>query len=173
MRRTSVLVPVLALVLVGSVGGGRFAAAAWQGTPPAAPIVGVTAGLLGAGQPKAAPGHELALRRLVFEPGGGIADHHHPGALVVYVESGALTYAVVEGAVEVRRAEVGGTPGPTDQLGPGDETVLTAGASLFEQGVTHSARNDGEEPAVVWVSSVIENGQSFSVFHADTATPAS
>lgn len=164
MRRTLILVPVLGLMLVGSVVGGRFAANARQGTPAAAPIVGVSAALLGTGQPDAAPGHDLGLYRIVFEPGGSIADHHHPGALVVYVESGALTYAVTDGTVDVRRAAQGGTPTPADQLNAGDETVLTAGDSLFEQGVSHNARNDGDEPAVVWVSSVIEGGESFTVF---------
>ena len=172
MRRVSVLVSILALILVGSVAGGRFAGAR-QGTPAAQPIVGVTVGLLGAGQPEAAPGHDLALRRVVFEPGGSIANHEHPGALVLYVESGALTYAVVEGTVEVQRAGQDGTPGPTEQLGPGDETVLDPGTSLFEQSVVHSARNDGDEPAVVWVSSVIETGQPFTLFHEGMATPSS
>ena len=173
MRRASVLVPILVLIVVGSVAGGRIAAGARQATPATQPIVGVTVSLLGTGQPEAAPGHDLALRRFVFEPGGSVADHHHPGALVLYVESGALTYAVVEGAVEVRRAAQGGTPGPTDRLGPGDETVLDAGDSLFEQGVVHSARNDGDEPAVVWVSSVAEGGQPFTVFHEEMGTPTS
>ncbi len=174
MSRATVPVPVLAiiLVLVGSVAGLGSIARAGQGSPPATPIVGVTASLLGAGPPEAAPGHELALRRLVFEPGGSIADHHHPGALVLSIESGALTYAVVEGEVEVRRAPRDGTPGPTDRLGPGDETVLHPGDALFEQGVSHSARNDGDEPTVVWVSSVMEGGQPFTVFHGGTGTPA-
>ncbi len=173
MRVGAILVAILVLIVVGSIAVGRFTVSAQQGTPAAAPIVGVTASLLGAGQPDAAPGHELALRRLVFEPGGSVANHEHPGALVLYIESGALTYAVVEGAVEVQRAAQGGTPGPTEQLGSGDETVLNAGDSLFEQSVVHSARNDGDEPVVVWVSSVIEGGQSFTVFHEDTGTPTS
>jgi len=113
----------------------------------------------------------LALRRLVFEPGDSIANHHHPGAHVVCVESGALTYGVVEGVVEVRRAARDGTPGSIDRLGPDDETVLNEGDALFE-GVVHSARNDGEELAVVWVASVVEVGQPFSVFHGDRGTPA-
>ncbi len=171
MRRASIFIPILVFVLVGSGASGRFVAGARQGTPAAGPIVGVTVSLLGAGQPDAAPGHELASRRLVFEPGGSVANHHHPGALVLHVESGALTYAVVEGAVEVRRAGRDGTPGPTDRLGPGDETVLNAGDSLFEQSVIHSARNDGDEPTVVLVSSVIESGQPFTLFHEETGTP--
>jgi len=158
------LVPILVLIVVGSMAGGRFGAGAQQGTPAAGNVVGVTIGLLGAGQPAAAPGHALELRRVVFEPGGSIADHVHPGALVLFVESGALTYAVAEGEVEIQRAAQPGTPGPTERLGAGDETVLNAGDSLFEQSVAHSARNDGDEPAVVLVSSVAETGEPFTVF---------
>ncbi len=165
--------PSLVLIVAGSIASGRFAAGAQQGTPAAAPIVGVTASLLGAGQPDPAPRHELALRQLVFEPGGSVANHEHPGALVLYVETGALTYAVVEGAVEVQRAAEGGTPGPSNQFGSGNETVVNAGDSLFEQSIVQSARNDGDEPAVVWVSSVIESGQSFTVFQEDAGTPES
>jgi len=170
MRRSFVLVSVLALLLSGSVAGGRLAAVAQEGTPAAEPIVGVTAGLLGAGQPDAAPGHELAMRRLVFEPGGSIADHHHPGALVLYVETGALTYAVVEGVAEVQRPGQDGNPGPTEQLRPGEETVLDAGSSLFEQDVVHSARNAGDEPLVLLLANLHTEGEPLLTMMA-TPTP--
>jgi quercetin dioxygenase-like cupin family protein len=164
MRRTSVIVSTLLLLAVGVLGSGWLPTRAQQGTPAAANVVDVAIGLLGTGQPEAAPGHALELRRVVFEPGGSIANHVHPGALVLYIESGALTYAVVEGSVAIQRAAEDGTPGPTEELGPGDETVLNPGDALFEQAVVHSARNDGDEPTTVLVSSVAEAGEPFTVF---------
>jgi quercetin dioxygenase-like cupin family protein len=73
----------------------------------------------------------------------------HPGALVLHVESGELTYTVIEGTVQVQRAATAGTPGPTEEVGPGQETVLRAGDWLFEQGVVHSSRNATSGPTVV------------------------
>ena len=171
MRRRAVLllVPVLAATLLVA----PVVMEAQQATPTAGGTVGVTLELLGSGEPEAAAGNTLSLRRVTFEPGGSLALHSHPGAIVLYVESGALTYSLVEGEAQVQRAAVAGTPGPTETLGPGDETVLNPGDWLFEQAVVHSARNDGGSPTVVLLSALIESGQPFTVFHEEgMATPS-
>ena len=90
---------------------------------------------------------------------------------MVHVESGELTYTVIEGTVQVQRAATAGTPGPTEAVGPGQETVLRAGDWLFEQGVVHSVRNDGSEPTVVLVMALTAADQPFTVFH-EMGTPA-
>ncbi|HEV2122495.1 MAG TPA: hypothetical protein VGW38_06945, partial [Chloroflexota bacterium] len=47
-----------------------------QDASPAAPV-GVTANLMGSGQPTTAPGLELSLRRITIAPGGGVPPHSH------------------------------------------------------------------------------------------------
>ena len=136
--------------------------------PSPQPIAGVSGGAIGEGNPSVAADHTLSLRRAVFEPNGYVSMHHHPGALILYVESGELSYKIEEGEVEVVRAgTVGeGTPPPTESYGPGDTLVLGAGDWLFEEGVIHDARNTGSEPAVVWLSALVESGVDFTQFHS-------
>ena len=97
--------------------------------------------------------------------------HMHSGALVVYVESEELPSTVIEGTVQIQRAATAGTPGPAEQLGPGQETVLRAGDWLFEQGVVHSARNATTGETVVLVASLTAGDMPFTVFH-EMGTPA-
>ncbi len=172
MRRVPILLSVVAVVLLGALAVGRSLATRAQEATPAISAVGVKTDVLGSGQPDAAPGQALAGRRNTFEPGGSIPAHMHPGALVLHVESGELTYTVIEGTVQVHRAATAGTPGPTEEVGPGQEAVLRAGDWLFEQGVVHSVRNDGSEPTVVLVMALTAADQPFTVFH-EMATPAS
>ncbi len=71
------------------------------------------------------------------------------------------------------RAATNGTPGPTEQLEPGVEVIINPGDALFEQAVVHSARNASDGETIVWLASLIEAGQPFTVFHeAMAATPA-
>ena len=120
MQRGMFAVPTLVLGLaVLIVSAGDAAGGARQATPAAIGSVGVGGGPVGSGEPAAAPGHVLSLRRGIFEPGGVVPFHHHPGALVLWVESGELTYVVAEGEAQVTRATVDGTPGPTEAVGPG------------------------------------------------------
>ena len=171
MRRVPILLSVVAVVLFGVLAVGRSLSMRAQDATPAAAAVGVKTDVLGSGQPDAAPGQALSGRRNTFEPGGSIPAHMHPGALVLHVESGELTYTVIEGTVRVQRAATAGTPGPTEEVGPGQETVLRAGDWLFEQGVVHSVRNDGSDPTVVLNMALTAADQPFTVFHA-MGTPA-
>jgi quercetin dioxygenase-like cupin family protein len=159
------------LAFVGAFAGPRALGGVAQDATPTISAVGVKTDALGSGQPDAAPGQALAGRRNTYEPGGFSPAHHHPGALVVHVESGELTYTVIEGTVQVHRAATAGTPGPTEEMGPGQETVLRAGDWLFEQGVVHSVRNDGSAPTVVLTMALTAADQPFTVFH-EMGTPA-
>lgn len=171
MVRTASPLTVLLILVVG-LALVPAAIAAGQATSAAAPqTAGVGGGPLGSGVPDAAPDHVLWLRRGTFEPGGFVGLHHHPGALVLAVESGSLVYTVYEGEAVVTRAGTAATPGPTERLGPGTEAVLTAGDAVFEQGVVHTTRNDGSEPATVLIAALARADQPFTVFR-DAATPA-
>ncbi len=79
----------LAALLLGSSTRPRHLAA--QEVTPAAPptgAIGTTVQVMGSGQPAATPGLELTLRRITHAPGGRVPAHSHPGALVIFVESG-------------------------------------------------------------------------------------
>jgi quercetin dioxygenase-like cupin family protein len=171
MRRTAILVLVFILIalagLVPALTGAR------QDTPIAGtpPTAGVGGGPLGIGHPEAAPDHVLSLRRGIFEPGAYVSLHHHPGALVLYVESGSLVYTVAEGVAIVTRAAPDGTPGPTEEVGPGTAATLRPGDTVFEQGVVHTTVNEGSEPAVVLIAALASADESFTIFH-EMGTPA-
>ena len=140
-----------------------------QATPSTACISGVTVEPLGVGQPTAADGQELKLLRVTFAPGGSIGMHTHPGALTLSIESGALTYAVVDGEADVVRASSDGTPAPPERLTSGDETILRPGDWLFEQGIVHSARNEGTEPTEVLIAGLMTAGEAFTQCHEEAA----
>lgn len=167
MKRKAV--PTTVLVMIALVGIAPALIAARQTEP----IAGVEGGAIGQGAPAAAPGHTLSLRRAVFAPDGYVSTHHHPGPLVLFVESGELTYGpIVEGQVEIVRGELyaagEGTVTPTEQLGPGNETVLRSGDWLYEEGgVVHEARNAGSEPAVVWLSALWTTDEPGTIFHEE------
>ena len=170
MRRISTLPTLVAVVLLGLLALGRLITVAQDATPPPA-SVGVTTDILGGGQPDAAPDQALGMRRNTFAPGGMVPAHLHPCALVLHVERGELTSTVIEGTVQIQRAATAGTPGPTEHLGPGQETVLRAGDWLFEQGVVHTARNATTGETVVLVAALTAADLPFTVFH-QLGTPA-
>ena len=135
---------------------------AHQATPSTACISGVTVEPLGVGQPTAADGQELKLLRVTFAPGGSIGMHTHPGALILSIESGALAYAMHDGDVEIHHPPVDGTPVPTDLLTAGSEAILETGDWLFEEGMMHTARNAGDDPAVVLIAGLMRTGEPFT-----------
>ncbi|MBA2519415.1 MAG: cupin domain-containing protein [Chloroflexia bacterium] len=163
----------LVLVILSIVATGpMLAATAQDATPVPVPAgaVDVTIEPLSSGLP-AADGYRLSLLRVTFAPGGSIGSHTHPGSLVLTVTDGALTYAIIEGEAEIVRAGDGSTPGPTELLTAGQETVLTPGDALFEQGIVHTARNAGDEPSVVLVSGLMDPDHPFTMFMEATPTP--
>ena len=145
--------------------------AARQAAPAPSCISDVTVERLGHGLPSAVDGLELTLLRVTFAPGGSIGAHIHPGSLTLSIESGALTYGMLDGHAEVQRAAVEGTPVPTEMLDAGQETILNPGDWLFEESMIHAARNDGAEPAVVLISGLMEAGQPFTQCVDWPATP--
>ena len=169
MRRRSLL-PAFAVGLLSVFVGGSLVMRAQESTPPPT-SVGITTDLLGSGQVDAAPGMTLGARRNTFAPGGMVPPHHHPGALVLQVEAGELTYSLVEGLVQIHRAARAGTPGPIEHLAPGQEAVLRAGDWLFEQSVVHSAHNATANETVVLVVSLTAGDLPFTILH-EMGTPA-
>ena len=171
MRHRALVASILVLAL-GLMVGPSFLDAR-QATPAAGGAVGVTAELLGTGQPAAAPGHDLALRRITIEPGGSLAAHTHPGALVIVVEAGAFAYTALGGSGEIHRAATGGTPGPTETVPIGTEVILNPGDWLFVEDPADAVRNGGDDPVVLLVAGLTRTGEPFTTFTEGTplATP--
>ena len=166
MRRISLVLAIVAVFGVGVLWGTR--ATAQESTPAAGPV-GVTAELLGRGETTLAPGHELSLRRVTIAPGGGIPAHTHPGALVIYVESGTWGHTALYEGGQITRAAVNGTPGPTEEMPMGEELILTAGDWLYVENPTDDIRNAGEDPVVLWIAGLTRVGEPFTSIMTDMA----
>ena len=189
MCRVSVLLPVLALVLAGSVALSRPSSpavaqdAAPPGTPTAAPnltvgqlapigvpfeaLPGVEIEFLNEGEPAAAPGQSLILYRIIFR-GGEAPMHMHPGTTAGTVESGTFVWTLLAGTVRVTRP--GAAPEAVTE--PGTELILEPGASLFyNDDVVHTAGSAGDEPASVLVTALFETGQPFLTLTDEHGTP--
>ena len=165
MTRLALFGPVVAIILAGLLVAGRpVTTVAQEGTPAADEFElpeGVTFEGLAFGVAEALPpgATGLGLSRARLEPGARIDLDPDPGAFLVYVESGALTFRV-DTPVQVTRA-VAGTPAamdpaaaPEDVAAGTDVTLEQGDAALFPPnpgGAPGEARNDGQEPAVALV----------------------
>jgi quercetin dioxygenase-like cupin family protein len=115
-----------------------------------------------------APGEEFALSRYTIAPGAILPIHTHPGVQVTTIESGTLTYHVVEnGEAVVTRAD-----GTKETFGPGSSTELTVGDSIVEpEGMVHYGENLTDEPIVLISASLFTEGAPASTI-VQVATPA-
>jgi quercetin dioxygenase-like cupin family protein len=151
-----------------------WAGTAQPATPAATPAsnpapTGVTREVLSSGEPASAPGYVLELVRYVIPVGALLPPHVHPGMQVAIIESGTLTYTVLDGAVPVTRAATGATELVTPATGT---TTIGPGDSFHEpEGVTHFGANHGDEPVVILVSSLFRSGEPSAEIVG--ATPAS
>jgi quercetin dioxygenase-like cupin family protein len=142
-RCLSAATVALALILVGSA-----STQAQEATPASA----ITITVLGVGMPTAAPGQYLELDRVTFAPGATIPTHVHPGAYLLYVESGDFGFTVLKGEAQLTRA---GESTP-QTITAGAEVVGHAGDVFYEDaGVVHSARNAGDGPLVLLTAGLL------------------
>ena len=170
MRRASVLVSLVVVVLAGLVAYGRITPGivAQEATPAAGEVV---AELLGHGLPTAAPGLDLSLYRVTLGAGGIVPPHTHPGASVVYVESGTLALTSLEGEARLLRAGTAATPEDQGELLPPDtEVMVNAGDTVFYPG-EHAdlARNGGDGSVVLLLANLHTVGEPLLTL---MATPA-
>jgi quercetin dioxygenase-like cupin family protein len=115
---------------------------------------------LGRTVPANAEGQALVLIRVIFEPGGSIGPHTHPGTLVLTVESGKFGFTLADdGEMTAMRSGEPGEPVVEEIMPPNQEVELVAGDWFVELGMAHSARAIGDEPAVVIFSGLIADGQ--------------
>lgn len=152
-------ITALALVLMLS------AATQAQDATPAPPI---TITVLGKGLP-AAPEQYLELDRVTFAPGATIPTHVHPGAYLLYVESGDFGFTMLKGEAQLTRA--GETTSQPIAAGP--EVVAHAGDVIYEDaGVVHSARNAGDMPLVLLTAGLLASNMPSLMPTNAEGTPA-
>jgi len=175
MRHVRAPAAVVVVVLFGLVAA--VSAAAQDESPAASPAgspaAAVSAVLIGGGQPVVAPGHELTLRRVTLPPGTGIPAHTHPGALVIYLESGTWGYTPLSGIVRLTRAAVdGASPSPAEDLVMETEVILNAGDVLYVEEPADDIRNAGEDDVVLLVAGLTRIGEPFTMLMEDMPTPS-
>src|SRR5918994_5755835 len=169
MRRLVLVVSVVVFVALSAFGLVSTRTVAQDATPAAGAL---TPELLGHGLPAAAPGFDLSLYRVTFGAGAVLPAHTHPGASIVYVESGTLGFTSLEGEAYLLRAGSLATPEAEGELLAHDtEVTLTAGDALFwpdEHG--DEAYNVGEEPLVLLLANLYTEGDPILTL-MDMATP--
>lgn len=153
----------------------RWAPASAQDATPTGPV-GISIQMLGSGPTTIAPGYDLTLRYTVLAPGGRLPSHTHPGALVIYVQSGSFGYTALGGTVQLTRAAIAGTPSPPEVMPIGTEVILTAGDWVFVEESEDDIRNAGDDDVVLLVAGLNPAGVPFTTFMPEMdmeATPAS
>jgi quercetin dioxygenase-like cupin family protein len=175
--------------LIGLLAAGLFLnahVAAQEATPPAdtAAITvvelapGVTAEVFSGVPSDRAPEQTLYLARFVFEPGGEIFPHSHPGTVSLGVAEGSFGWTLVAGQANVIRGAAHGATGPVEAITtPGTEVILEPGDAIhYEDDVVHTARGAGDEPAVVLGTLLLTTGEDLLMpadMNMDTGTPSS
>jgi quercetin dioxygenase-like cupin family protein len=109
--------------------------------------------------PDTAPGQTLELTRVIIPANEGIAPHNHPGPQLAIIESGTLTYTVIDGDATVTRwAGTGRSAVVT--FTSGETFELNAGDSIMEPAkMVHKAANETDEPVIIYLSSLFPEGE--------------
>lgn len=141
--------------------------------PAVASTVVASRDVLVQASPESADGQALQLVRYDIPVGVVLPMHTHPGMQIAWIESGVLTYHVVEGgSIRITRAAHDGTPEATELLGPGESTELHPGDSVSEvDGVVHYGENLGPDPVVILAATLLDPNEPASVLYTPEASP--
>lgn len=101
----------------------------------------------------------LTLVRYTVPAGAKLSPHVHPGVQMASIEAGTLTYTVISGTAQVRRAGTStdtATTGPiTIQLGPGDAVTEIGN-------MVHFGENKTNAPVVILATLLTERGHELA-----------
>lgn len=130
-------------------------------TTPAAASGEVVKEVLGRVEhPPGAPNSVLTLIRYTIPPGAKLAPHIHPGVQMARVESGELSYTVVEGTALVRRS--GGAA--DKKLAAPITYPLSPGETVTEfDGMVHFGENESDEPVVIIATLLTADDEDLAV----------
>ncbi|MCW2989854.1 MAG: Cupin 2 conserved barrel domain protein [Solirubrobacterales bacterium] len=113
--------------------------------------------------PIGAKGRTLALSRVTVPAGALLALHHHTGTQIARIDKGTLTYTVQTGSVTVHRGEVG-ADSVVRKIKAGQTGHIKAGQWIVEQpSVIHKAANKGTTTVVIYLATLLPNGDPPSV----------
>jgi quercetin dioxygenase-like cupin family protein len=143
MNRKLALFSMIAFLIGAMALASPIAGRAQSSTPAAAPAIKKET--LGQTQSAVAPDRTLLLARRTFPAGSDSGAHPAPGPVVLFVESGALVFKVIDGEAYVTHA--GSTT--ADEIASGNQATLAAGDVVtYDQGVVHDVVNESTDPAV-------------------------
>lgn len=116
-----------------------------------------------------APGETLSLTRYTIPAGAKLPVHYHPGVQLASVESGELTYHVVQGELYVTRAD-----GTKTTYESGATVVLAQGDAWEEpEGMIHYAENLTDQPVVLISTALLESDKDATILVDATPAPSS
>ncbi len=152
MTKTKAMRTTLVALMLGFM-------AATASAQDADPMAGTTVEALGSFMPSAASDKALVLIRITMEPGAAIPFHHHPGAVVVTVESGTFGTEFDQGEGTLTRAD-----GTAESIAAGQSATMTAGDTLAYEGAVHTMVNEGDDAVVLLVSALLDPNQPGFIF---------
>jgi mannose-6-phosphate isomerase-like protein (cupin superfamily) len=133
---------------------------------PHAPSQAVTVtreSLASAAHPRGADKRTLGLSRVTIMPGTRLAQHHHPGTQIGYVERGVLSYTVDTGRARLM-AGTGDDPRLVRVIHSGQTARVHPGQWLVEQATDHHhAANRGAVPVVIYLATLFGDGEPASL----------
>ena len=153
----SLIKKVAPLAAAAALGAGTMAVAQSGGGDP------VREALAAQVNPKGATGRTLALSRVTVPAGAELALHHHTGTQIARIDAGTLTYTVKTGSVKVHKGDVGEDT-VVRTISAGQTGQIKTGQWIVEQpSVVHQAANRGTKTVVIYLSSLLPNGDPPSV----------
>jgi hypothetical protein len=149
-----------------------------QSPPPADATPGAhgTSGVpLGSIEPSAAPGFQLQVVELTWEPGAYASRHFHPTALITCVQEGNLGFLLQDGAASITRGGTADAPGEPEPLTLNEEIVLEPRDCItfdeFAAHMEHTGWNAGNGNLVLWEARLVDPEQPFTTYVNDLGTP--
>jgi quercetin dioxygenase-like cupin family protein len=169
MRSLTRRAAISALGVLAALGAGRraTAAAAAQACAPELPAGAaerITLTPIATGLPAAAPNQRLTLYRFTMPPGEALAVHSHPGATMLQIESGELTYRVVRGEVLFWSGEGVERLDPRPVAAGETVTFLPGDAIFYDADTAHDAVNSGDVPVAVLSVTLLDVEQPSTIF---------
>jgi quercetin dioxygenase-like cupin family protein len=160
VKKPSVIVPALAVLFVLFLF--LFVQRGDDDASPPSVADGVTAvvrQVLAEASPDTAQGQLLELTRVIVPANQSIAPHNHPGPQLAIIESGTLTYTVIDGEATVTRAAATNSQEVVTYTS-GDRFELHTGDSIMEPArMVHEAANETDEPVIIYLSSLFPEGE--------------
>jgi quercetin dioxygenase-like cupin family protein len=156
---------LVALVLVGGI-------SLHTGAQDKDPFAGTVIESLGSVSPSILPDHTMNLVKVTMDPGATIAFHHHPGPVVIAVQSGEFTTSFEVATGVLNRAATKDAEAKTEPLQSGVKYVLKPGDSIAydADAMGHYMANEGTEPLVLLATVLWVTDEDGFIFE-DASTP--